>query len=52
MRHARTNTFCNQVPFELGHGTYHVEQQLARGSGGIDSLRVADEVDAQGTKFL
>jgi hypothetical protein len=51
MGDACPNPLCDQISFELRHGTHDVEQQLAGGCGGVDPFGVGNEVDAQGSKL-
>jgi hypothetical protein len=37
---------ADEVPFELGQGGEHVEDELAAGGGGVDRLLEAAESDA------
>ena len=50
--HAGFDSLGDDVAFELGHGGDDLEDELARGGGGVEMVLVGYEVDPQGVELV
>ena len=52
MRDSGANSLGDQITLKLRHRAHDVEQELAARGGGVNTLGVANEVNAQGSEVF